>query len=122
MAKTAITVGLLLMLLGIGSYIGSGRSSFTALIPSFIGLPIFALGLVALNEMRRKHAMHGAILFGLLGFLGSLRFASKWPALLSGQSNESSTAPLAGLAMAIICLVFIVSCVKSFIAARRTAQ
>ena len=119
MAKTTIIVGILLIAVGVASYVASGGASFTALIPSFIGLPIFALGLVALNEMRRKHAMHGAIVFGLLGFLGSLRFASKWPALLSGQSTEPSSAPWAGLAMAIICLVFIVLCVKSFIAARK---
>ncbi|MDF2440620.1 MAG: hypothetical protein JWN98_1604 [Abditibacteriota bacterium] len=121
MAKTAIAVGILLMVLGIGCYLGSGAASVTALIPAFIGVPIFAFGLVARNEMRRKHAMHGAVLFALLGFLGSLRSAPQWPKVLSGQTIERPLAAWETLAMAIICLVFVVLCVKSFIAARKSA-
>jgi hypothetical protein len=91
------------------------------LIPAFIGVPIFALGLVARNPLRRKDAMHGAVMFGLIGFLGSLMGARKWPALLSGQAVERPLAAWEQLAMAIICLVFVVLCVRSFIAARRAA-
>jgi uncharacterized membrane protein len=119
-AKTAITVGLLLILIGIVSYVGSGGASVTALIPAFFGVPIFACGLVARNELRRKHAMHGAVVFGLLGFLGSLRFVPQLGQAMSGQA-ERPLAVYAGTAMCVICLVFVIACVKSFIAARKAA-
>ena len=122
MAKLTIATAILLMLVGIGFYIGTGASSITALIPALFGLPIFAFGLVARDEFKRKHAMHGAVLFGLLGFLGSFSMGfRKWMALASGAEIPRPLAAYEQLAMAIICGVFVVLCVISFIQARRTA-
>ncbi len=119
-ANVAVIVGVLLMLVGIGSYAGSGGASFTAMIPAAFGLPIFALGLVARNELRRKHAMHGAVVVGLLGFLGSVGRAIQLPQALSGAS-ERPMAVYASTAMCLICLVFVILCIKSFKEARRAA-
>jgi hypothetical protein len=44
--------------------------SWTALIPAFFGLPLVILGVLALQEGWRKHAMHAAVVVGLIGFLG----------------------------------------------------
>lgn len=123
MAKVTILVGIALMLLGIGFYLLAGESSITALIPTFFGLPIFAFGLVARDEFKRKHAMHAAVLFGLLGFLGSFSMGfPKWRILFSGGEIPHPLAAWEQLAMAIICGVFVILCVNSFIAARKAKQ
>ena len=124
MAKVTIAVGILLMILGVGFYLAlSEARSLTALIPTFFGLPIFAFGLVARDEFKRKHAMHAAVLFGLLGFLGSFSMGfPKWKMLLSGAEIPRPLAAYEQLAMAIICGVFVIMCVKSFIHARKARE
>jgi hypothetical protein len=75
MARFTILIGLLLTLVGVGSYfyalltVGDANGpSPTALIPAFAGVPILLLGCVALKESLRKHAMHIVALLALLGF------------------------------------------------------
>ncbi len=120
MAKITIGIGCVLIALGVGSYLGTGRESVTALIPAFFGLPLALLGVVALNDGRRKHAMHAAAAIGLLGFLGAARGFAKLPALLSGGDVEKPVAAYAQITMSLVCLVFLVLCVNSFIKARRS--
>ena len=67
MPKTAIAIGTLLVMQGIGFYIGTDSRSVTALIPAFVGLPILAMGILAFKESARMHAMHVAAALGALG-------------------------------------------------------
>ena len=60
MAKITIGIGFVLIALGVGGYFGTGRESWTALIPAFFGLPLALLGVVALKDHTWKHAMHVA--------------------------------------------------------------
>lgn len=123
MAKVTIATGVLLILLGIGFYIGVGESSFTALIPSFFGLPILAFGLVARKESARKHAMHAAVLFGLLGLAGSAGMGfRKWALMAQGVPIPRPMAAIEQLVMAIICGAFVVMCIVSFVKARRALK
>lgn len=55
MTKTTIGLGVLLILVGVGAYFGSGTKSITALIPAFFGLPISLLGIAALQEVAEAH-------------------------------------------------------------------
>ncbi len=119
MAKITIGLGLVLIALGLGSYFGLGRSSVTALIPAFFGLPLLLLGLVALKERMRKHAMHIAVVIGLLGFAGTVSGLTKLPVLLTGGQLDRPAAVIVQAAMAIVCLVFVLVCVRSFISDRR---
>ncbi len=121
MAKITIGFGLVLIALGLGSYFGTGREHVTALIPAFFGLPLLILGLVARNERRRKTAIHIAVGIGLLGFVGTVRGLMKLPVLLTGGELERPTAVAVQSAMAIVCLVFVLLCVWSFIKARRAS-
>ena len=121
MAKPTIIIALLLIALGAYGYSqaepkeDTGKKSPTALIPAFFGLPILACGVIALNPSRRKHAMHGAVTVGLLGFLGS---ASMLPKTLKAEEvNQLKIQSQGG--MAILCLLFVILCVRSFIAARK---
>ena len=118
MAGTTIAFGAVLIVLGVAGYAGSGGVSYTALIPAAFGIVLAALGALARNEGMRKHAMHGAVLVGLLGFLGSARGLLQLPALMSGGEVARPAAVIAQSVMAILMLLFVALCVRSFINAR----
>ncbi len=123
MAKVTIATGVLLILVGIGFWIGVGESSITALIPAFFGLPIVAFGLVARKESARKHAMHAAVLFGLLGLAGSVRMGlPQWKLMAQGVPVPRPMAATEQLIMAIICGAFVILCIVSFIKARKAPK
>ncbi|MCH7849022.1 MAG: hypothetical protein IIB53_11730 [Planctomycetes bacterium] len=121
MAKITIGLGLVLIVLGLGGYFGTGREHLTALIPVLFGLPLALLGLVALKESMRKLAMHIAVVIGLLGFAGTVRGLMKLPLLLTGGELARPGAVAVQAAMAIVCFVFVLLCVWSFIKARRAS-
>ena len=118
MAKPTIVIALLLIALGAYGYSQSESKSLTAFIPGFFGAPILLCGVLALNPARRKHAMHGAAAVGLLGFLGS---AGRLPSLLN-KPDATKLAINTHIGMAVLCLLFVVLCVRSFIAARKEMQ
>ena len=128
MAKTTLIFAGLLILLGVGGYAAASagvmgaKASPTALIPAVVGILIGICGVVALRESLRKHAMHGAVLVGLLGCLaGAGRGLPGLPSLLSGTSEKPLAVILTNV-MAVICGVFVALCVKSFIDARKRRQ
>ena len=55
MAKTTLVFGLLLVILGVVSYLGTGSQHPTALIPLWFGLALGLFGFLAIspNERRR---------------------------------------------------------------------
>jgi ABC-type uncharacterized transport system permease subunit len=114
MAPLAIVFGVLLCALGGGMYVYTGMVSMTALIPAYFGVALILLGALALNEKLRMHAMHVAALLGLVGFGMPAYMVIK--GLAAGDSFGDAKAEQA--AMAVICLVFLVLCVRSFISAR----
>jgi hypothetical protein len=115
MPGTTRIFGLLLIALGIGSYIATGRTSMTALIPAFFGAVLVVCALVAASESARKHAMHAAVAIGLIGAIAAL--ARGVPAALAGEVGRPAV--LAQLAMGALLLVYVALGVQSFIAARR---
>lgn len=119
MPQTAVVFGVLLSLVGVGFYAGTGAASVTALIPAFIGLPLVVAGFLARREGLRRHAMHAAALLGTLGVLGSLRGAVQLPALVGGGEVARPAAVSAQSITAALCLVFVALCVRSFVNARR---
>ena len=119
MAKITTGLGFVLIALGLGSYFGTGRASVTALIPAFFGLPLLLLGLVAMNERMRKAAMHIAVIIGLLGFAGTVSGLMKLPVLLTGGELARPAAVAVQAAMGVLCLLFVLLCLLSFINARR---
>jgi Kef-type K+ transport system membrane component KefB len=119
MPGTAIWFGRLLILLGAIGYgygLTAGNASITALIPAAFGVVLMILGHAAsARENLRKHLMHAAVIVALIGF-----FASASRLVMKASEFTVSAGSLSQIAMAVICLVFVVLCVRSFIAARRS--
>jgi hypothetical protein len=118
MPSAAIACGVLLILIGIIGYIYgllNGNASLTALIPAVFGVVLAILGTLArTRENLRMHLMHVAVLIGLLGFL-----IPAWRLLSNFSQLTLSAAVVSQASMSLICLVFVILCIKSFIDARR---
>lgn len=115
MPKATIGAGVALSILALGSYLGTGMASITALIPAFFGVPLILLGWLAANNQRRKVMMHIAAGLGALGFLAPL--GRIIPAL---GAFELSVAMVANIGMALICGIYLALSIRSFVDARRT--
>jgi hypothetical protein len=120
MSNFTLGLGILLLVLGVVSFVGTGATHPTALIPACFGLVLMILGWAARKENLRKHVMHGAILVALLGFLGSVSGLTHLPALLGGGQVERPGAVIAQSIMALLCATFIGFAIRSFIQARRS--
>jgi uncharacterized membrane protein len=114
MPSTTRAFGIILIILGLVAYFGTGRTSVTALIPSFFGVVFIVLALVARKEAARKHAMHLAVALALVGLLGTL--GRLVPSLFAGQLGP---AVIAQLVMSLLLIAYIALGVKSFKEARR---
>jgi hypothetical protein len=121
MAKLTIGFGVVLVLLGAWGFIGTGSTHPTALIPAYFGLVLAWAGVLANSEdaKRRMLWMHVAVTAGLLGFLGAGARAIVEVVKAHGAPLADAVAVRFQIAMAVICLVFVGLCVRSFIAARR---
>jgi hypothetical protein len=116
MPATTRSFGLILIVLGIASYVMTGRTSITAMIPAFFGVVLVICALVARSsEAARKHAMHAAVAVGLIGALAAL--ARGVPAALNGDATRPAV--MSQLAMGVLLLVYVALGVQSFIAARK---
>lgn len=121
MPFTAIFCGTLLTLIGAIGYVYglmTEKASVTALIPAFFGIVLFILGLVAQNkENLRKHLMHAAVLIALIGFI-----MTAGRLLMKVADISMSAAVLSQVAMAVVCLAFVILAVRSFAAARKDRE
>ena len=119
MPSTAIGCGLALILVGIAGYVWGmldGKASVTALIPAFFGLVIALLGAFAKsNESLRKHLMHGALLVALIGLV-----IPAYRLISMGDKLSLTPAVVSQAAMALLCLIFLVLGIQSFVNARRS--
>jgi uncharacterized membrane protein len=121
MAKTTISLGIVLILLGILGFVATGSHYPTSLIPAVIGLILAILGFFALTDNTKKRMlyMHIAVTIGLLGFLGTAWSIVNYVEMMRGRQFPYPAAVEEKAAMAAILLLFVLLSVRSFIAARR---
>jgi hypothetical protein len=120
MPKLAIIFGIVLDALGVATFIATGATRLTALIPSGFGTIIFLSGILAhVRPDLRKHAMHVAAMFGLFGTLGGLGMGLPKLGLVLTGTAQRPVAVIMQISMGLIALVFLALCVKSFIDARQ---
>ena len=122
MAKLTIVYGVFFILMGLYGYFGINSKSITALIPTFFGIPMLILGWLGLNEKYLKHAMHGAAVLTLLGFAGTVTGLIKFFKMLAGVQPERPAAVTVQAIMALLCLIFLILAVKSFIDVRKNRK
>lgn len=119
MPRITLILGIVLIGLGVGLYLGSGRESVTALIPAFFGAAFVLLGLWARSEKWRKHAMHVAAVLSVLGIGGTAKGLIGGIRHLAGTEAERPMAVLGQSVMCVLCVLFLGLCVRSFIQARK---
>ncbi len=113
MRKITFVFAAVFIVLGIGLYFGTGRESITALIPAFIGVAMAICAALARTERSTMHAMHVSTLLALAGVGGG--FGG-----LLGLFRGSTSAPTIGRAvLTVLCAIYIVLAVRSFIQARK---
>jgi hypothetical protein len=125
MAKLTLVFALLLVVLGLTGYFGTGSVHSTALIPTWFGLALGLFGLLAMSPdaRRRKLFMHINVTIGLLGFIGATVEAIRgYMHATSAGMAPDQIALASKIAMAGLLLIYVILCVRSFIAARRTGK
>lgn len=123
MTKLSVTIGLILIILGILTFIMTGAASATALIPSFFGIVFVGLGIWGQrDETIRKHAIHAALLLSILGVGGSIGGLLAMIKAIGGTMPVRPEAAIAQSIMALICVFFIAAAARSFFDARKSPQ
>ncbi|MEO6983247.1 MAG: hypothetical protein ABI072_09050 [Edaphobacter sp.] len=122
MAKFTIAFGTLLILLGIVGYVTTGSAHPTALIPSVLGVFFIFFGIMANTEnaKRRKLWMHISVTVALLGFLSMIPADFDVIRLSRGAYFPYPEAVEVKAVMSLLCLLYVLFCVRSFIVARRS--
>ncbi len=116
MTQTTRLVGIALAVLGVVSYLATGRTSVTALIPAFFGIVLIVLAWVGRNEPARRHAMHAAMVVALLGIGGTA--ARLVPGIVGGTLDLARAAVWAQIATVVLLAWYLAKGIQSFRAAR----
>jgi hypothetical protein len=121
MAKLTIGFGVLLILLGIAGFVYTGSTHPTSLIPCVIGLFFAFFGIMANTENPKKRMlwMHISVTVALLVFLGTIPADIKTIQLARGNALPHPVSILEKGALSLLCLLYVLTCVRSFINARR---
>ena len=125
MAKVTLVFAVLLIALGLAGYFGTGAQHVTALIPTWFGVALGVGGLLAISpsESRRKLFMHINVTIGLVGFIGGAVEAIRGYVHAKSAGLEPDQIALASkLTMTGLLLSYVILCVRSFIAARRSGK
>ena len=104
----------LLVVLGGYGYTQSATRSPMALIPAVLGVLFVVLAFLAGRDNLRKHAMHGAAALALIGVIAGLG-----PVGMGGTRRFPPLMVYSTVAMSVLCAIFLLFAVRSFIAARR---
>ncbi len=122
MAKLTIGFGTLLILLGIVGYVATGSEHPTALIPSILGIFFIFFGVMANTDNTKKRMlwMHVSVTVAALGFLSMIPADIDVIRLSRGVYFPYPAAVEEKAVMSLLCLLYVLFCVRSFIAARRS--
>ncbi|WP_442506213.1 hypothetical protein SH528x_005045 [Novipirellula sp. SH528] len=119
MSRIAIVFGLLLCIVTMMALMLTMQKMPSQFCPMMFGIPMLFCGVVGLNPHRRKHAMYTAAAIALLGTLtgGSSVLFAMFRALRGIEVN--SLAMEVVIAMTVLCTIFLVVSLISFVQTRR---
>jgi len=120
MAKLTIVFGVLLTVLAVIGFLSTGSAHPTALIPAGLGLLFVLFGVMANTPDTKKRMlwMHISVTIALLAFLGTIPADIDSIRLSRGVEFPHPAAVLEKAAMSLLCLIYVLFCVRSFINAR----
>lgn len=119
MSTLTVIVGIALLALGLGGYVGTGATSATALIPAGFGVIYIILGIVAQRKpSARMHVMHLAALLSLAGIGGNVTAIVSVLRMLGGAEVAHPAAAFLRFIMAAICALHLIAAIRSFVLAR----
>ena len=121
MAKLTIVLGVLLMLIAAAGFVATGSAHPTALIPGGVGVLFVVFGALgsSADAKRRMLWMHVSVTVALLLFLGTIKADLDVVRLSRGADLPHPIAVEEKAAMSLLCLLYVLLAVRSFIAARR---
>lgn len=124
MQKFTIGFGLVLIVLGEWAYITTGSAHPTALIPAAAGLLFVLFGALAHSDNAKRVMlwMHAAVTVALLLFLGTIPGVVDEVRMMRGVVFPHPRAVQEKAATCLLCLVFVLVCVRSFVAARKARR
>ncbi len=113
MSRITIGIGIVLIVLGISSYLLTSAASVTALIPVPIGVILAFLGFLIQRGIASQYALYGIIGMSLLGALGTLRAVPGFIALLTGNPPDNLVGVIGQISMLLLCGVLVVVGIKA---------
>jgi hypothetical protein len=124
MAKLTIVFGVLLILLAVIGFVSTGSQHPTALIPGGFGLIFILFGVMANTPDSKKRMlwMHISVTVALLAFLGTIPADIDAFRLSRGVEFPHPIAVLEKAAMSLLCLLYVLFCIRSFVNARLRAS
>src|ERR1700739_3095209 len=121
MAKITVLFGVLLIVLGGASFVLTGLKFPTSLIPVAFGILLVTFGSMAVTPVakRRMLFMHIAVTLVLVASLATAPALFQVVKLFKGKLFPSPAAIEEKAAMSALMLIYVLLCVRSFMAGRR---
>lgn len=114
MPSFTVRIGALLVVLGVASYVTTGATSLTALIPAVVGAVLAVCGLLA---RRTRMALPVALAIAMVGLLGTITALGRMGSVLM-TGGPARPALVARASMAVILLVYAAVAVRGLAKAR----
>lgn len=118
MSRSAVGFGTLLLLIGVVAYVATGMASVTALIPSFFGMVLVALGALGRTERFEKPALYGALGVSILGLLGSVSGITQTISYMGGGEVARPSASITRAIMAVVLMALVAVLTRALVARR----
>lgn len=103
MVTLTITVGAILTVMGIVSYVATGAVSVTALIPTFVGVLLLICAAIGRRSALHRASSYAALVIALLGAAGTLMNVAELGDLFAGTAAN----PAAVIVSTIMFLVLV---------------
>lgn len=121
MPRITVIIGSVLIVLGVAAWAITAFASWTALIPSIIGLVLLLLGLLAAKTGKQKLYIHIALVVALVGIAGTVPNTLKLGEVFAGTAERPGAVVTSALTLVAL-VVYLVLGIRSFVAARRWKQ
>lgn len=116
-AGLGLRIGIGLVLLGVGAFVGTGSESVTALIPAVMGAVLIGCGVAGPSPERRRSADYAALVVSGVGAVGCTMNVAQFNELISGTA-ERPVAVAVSSVMFLVLVTFVVIGIVSFREAR----